>query len=748
MFWADKVAEEIINSGNYKPYWVDDMFTPSGHPHVGSLRGPLVHDAVYKALREKGQEAKWTYVTNDFDPIDGLPAELEESHSEYMGIPVRMAPSPVEGYDNFGDYFAKQYQEVLRELGVESEFVSSWDMYHEGRFNDVIRIALDNSEKIQDIYEKVSGSKKREKGWLPLQVICENCGRVGTTRVHDWDGETVAYTCEVEMVKWSKGCGHTGRISPFDGNGKLPWKVDWPAHWKVMGVTIEGAGKDHSSAGGSRDIAKALCSEVFNYPNPFNLPYEFMLIGGKKMSSSKGLGLKARDLADMLPLEVGRFLFLKTDYKKQVEFDPQGTLAIPNLFDEFLEAAAEFTTHQDTDSAKAFEYSIIDKDKIYVPIRFLTLAQWVQMPNMEEKIKEEGLEEWAKYARIWVEKFAPEEYRFEIKKELPKNIDLSEKQKELLRKTSEFVGEIKDGAELQTKIYEIGKSLELSSGETFEAFYKVLIGKNHGPKLAWLILSLDSEFVKKRFEEAASISPDSKEETEKISILDKPEIFSIDENLSKNFPSISVGIAVIKNVSINEKNEELEKEKKELLKSLENLTTEELGQYPEIVAYRKLYKEMGIDWHSRRPSPEALLRRVALKKGLYDINTCVDAYNLVVMKNRISVGAFDLDKVGLPTILRFARNDEEILLLGEENPIKYTEKEIAYFDKGGGYNMDFNYRDAQRTAVDDSTKNLFVNVDGVNEITPKDVGKTLKEAVEKIMKYCGGEIEVFGVITA
>lgn len=503
MFWADKIAQEIINSGNYKPYWVDDMFTPSGHPHVGSLRGPLVHDVIYRALKNKGESVKWTYVTNDFDPIDGLPVELEQSHSKYMGYPVRSAPSPEEGYENFGDYFAKQYQEVLRDLGVESEFLSSWDMYHEGRFNEVIRIALDNAEKIQDIYEKVSGSKKRESGWFPLQVVCENCGKLGTTKVTDWDGETVKYTCEPELVKWAKGCGHSARISPFDGAGKLPWKVDWPAHWKVLGVTIEGAGKDHSSAGGSRDIAKELCKQVFNIPNPYNLPYEFMLIGGKKMSSSKGLGLKARDLADMLPLELGRFLFLKTEYKKQVEFDPMDSIAIPVLFDEYQKAADAYFKKSNDDLARAFLYSQIGEPKAPPTARFLVLAQWVQMPNMEEEIEKQGLSEWAKYAKIWVEKFAPEEYKFTVQKELPKGISLTDKQKELLGYTAEFVSTIKDPVELQTKIYELSKSLELSSGEAFAAFYSALLGKNHGPKLAALILSLDSSFVKERFEEAS-----------------------------------------------------------------------------------------------------------------------------------------------------------------------------------------------------------------------------------------------------
>ncbi len=194
------------------------------------------------------------------------------------------------------------------------------------------------------------------------------------------------------MVKWAKGCSYTGEISPFDGNGKLPWKVDWPAHWTVMGVTIEGAGKDHSSAGGSRDIAKELCAEVFNYPNPYNLPYEFFLIGGKKMASSKGLCLKARELADVLPWEVGRFLFTRTDYKKAIEFDPVGTQAIPNLFDEYQKAAEAYFNKGDNDLARAFELSQVREVQQPPKIRFSVLAQWVQMPNKEEEKKKEGIE--------------------------------------------------------------------------------------------------------------------------------------------------------------------------------------------------------------------------------------------------------------------------------------------------------------------------------------------------------------------
>ncbi|HVZ67190.1 MAG TPA: lysine--tRNA ligase [Patescibacteria group bacterium] len=746
MFWADRVAKEITDSGKYKPYWVDDMFTPSGFAHVGSLRGPLVHDMVYKGLVKVGQKAKWTYIMNDFDVIDGLPQELEKEFGKYMGVVLRMVPSPEKGFDSFADYFAKDFQRVLRELGVEAEFLSSFDMYREGKFNDSIRLALDNSEKILDIYQRVSGSKKREAGWLPLQVICENCGKLGTTRVHDWDGKTVAYTCEPNMVKWAQGCGHTGRISPFDGNGKLPWKVDWPAHWKVLGVTIEGAGKDHSSAGGSRDIARELCAEVFDYPDPFNIPYEFFLIGGKKMSSSKGLGLKGRDLTKLLPPEIGRFLFTRTDYKKAIEFDPMGTLAIPMLFDEYQKAAESYFAKAEDDLSRAFEYSQVGEVVSPPTVRFSVLAQWVQMPNMEEEIKKAGAEAWVKYAKIWVEEFAPDSEKFLVQEKIPESVaKLSVEQKEYLKKISDLIS-IQDVEEFQTKIYETAREINLPPKDAFGAIYTSLIGKDHGPKAAWLIKSLDKDFVLNRFKEVTEKNISQSSQDQEITRFTDAQIFSIDHKLAEKYPSMSVGIAVIKGVNIKKSNEKLDEEKEELLKSLETLTTEELGQYQEVIDYRKLYKEMGVDWHSRRPSPEALLRRIATKKGLYSINTCVDAYNLVVMKNRVSVGAFDYDKILFPTVIRFAKEGEKILLLGDQEETSYTEKEIAYFDQKGGYNMDFNYRDSQRTAVQLETKNILLNVDGIFGITPKKVEEVLRESCDKIMEYCGGELVEFGVV--
>ena len=48
--------------------------------------------------------------------------------------------------------------------------------------------------------------------------------------------------------------------------------------------------------------------------------------------------------------------------------------------------------------------------------------------------------------------------------------------------------------------------------------------------------------------------------------------------------------------------------------------------------------------------------------------------------------------------------------------------------------------------VTEKTKNLWINVDGVFDITPDQVQKSLQESVEIITKYLGGEVEIAGIV--
>ncbi len=743
MFWADQLLQKREGSEV-----INDSFTPSGIVHMGSLKGPVIHDTLFRILKSQKKEVKFMYGFDDFDPIDGLPSDLMKTHQKYLGIPISIAPAPT-GNGTFGDYFSNKMLALLNGLGIKpTEVYKTSVLYKNGTFDNAIRFVLDHAQEVRNVYSEIY-KKEIPATWYPLQIVCPNCGKVGTTKVTSWDKKEVSFSCEENLVKWAVGCKTQGKISPFGGNAKMPWKVEWAAKWWTFGVTIEGAGKDHASAGGSYDVAMKLCSDVFKAKTPLKIAYEFFLSGGKKMSSSKGLGLTGEDLLEALPPELVRFLMIKTPPNQAVEFTPKETDLIPKLYDDYLKTAHA----SDADFSRAFTLSKINQNSEIPTTRFQTLTQWVQMPNMGEEIKKQHLQEWVKYAKVWVEKYAPESEKFTVQKEIPKQTQrLTDHQRHYLKLVAERFDKSSNEIELSANLYKWIEELMLKSIEAFAAIYLALIGKDHGPKAASLIRSLDKEFVKKRFEEVAEMNHESggadQASKTKIVPLHNPEIFSIAKEVKEKFPSVSVGIAIIKGVSIQKSNPDLEKEKVKLLDSFQDLTTEQISLFNEITSYRKLYKQMGIDWHSRRPSPEALLRRVALKKGLYTINTCVDAYNLVVMKNRVSIGAFDLDTIVFQTTLRYATEVEDILLLGDEEATKYKNTELAYFDKKSGYNIDFNYRDSQRTAVQLTTKNLYINVDGIYDISSQMVEQSLKEACDSIIHYCGGVLESFGVESA
>ena len=140
---------------------------------------------------------------------------------------------------------------------------------------------------------------------------------------------------------WARGCGSSRLdLRRSAARAKLPWNLEWAAQWSLFGVTIEPCGKDLSTAGGSRDRSDAIAREVFEREPPLNVPYEFLNIGGKKMSTSKGRGAAAHTIAEVIPPEQLRFLFLRPRPNQAIEFDPDGTDAIPRLFDEFDRFAA------------------------------------------------------------------------------------------------------------------------------------------------------------------------------------------------------------------------------------------------------------------------------------------------------------------------------------------------------------------------------------------------------------------------
>jgi lysyl-tRNA synthetase class 1 len=514
MFWVDQIVEAVLRLNPKDHYVVTDWKTPSGRIHVGSLRGVLIHGVMAKGLADQDKSVFWQYGFDDFDPMDSLPVYLPKSFAEFMGKPLALVPSPEAGYQSFGEFYARDFQNVFESLGEKPKVVYSYALYKQGVFNEAITTVLNNAAKIRSIYLEIT-HKKQPDDWLPIQMICEQCGRIGTTRACGWDGQTVEYSCEKGWVKYVQGCGFQGKHSPFDGNAKLPWRVEWPAKWFIFQSDVEGAGKDHQTKGGSHDMAVAIMEQVFHSQCPYNIPYEFFLVGGKKMSSSRGLGSSAQEVAGALPSELLRLLMVSTRPNRAINFSPAGD-TIPRLYDEYDRISEAYRANPQDNAARQYYYSVVrEVEPIDFHYRFVKVAYLIQMTHidiydMAEKEKGQPLtaderQELAsriEYAKKWLATYAPEGFKIEVRSEIPLEVEnLSTKQKKFLHMLATILktGDFEEGHIIHKKIHDLKQDMGLQPNEAFQAIYLAIYGKSSGPQAGWLLKALGYDFVIKRF---------------------------------------------------------------------------------------------------------------------------------------------------------------------------------------------------------------------------------------------------------
>jgi lysyl-tRNA synthetase class 1 len=526
--WADELAASVDG-----PQVVNDSKTPSGTVHVGSLRGPVILDVITRALRARGLETTLRYGVDDMDPMDAQALLSPDAVEREMGRPLAHIPDQVgDCHASYARHHAQTFIDVFAGLGIHPD-IYYWmsDIYPTGEMDPFIRTALDKAEIVREVYRRVA-NVQHPSHWLPLGVICPNCGKVGTTIASDWDGETVAIACKPDLVQWATGCGWTGRVSPFGGAAKLPWNLEWAAQWSLFGVTIEPNGKDLATAGGSRDRSNAISREVFDREPPLNFPYEFLNIGGRKMSTSKGRGAAAHTIGSVIPPEQLRFLFVRHRPESALDFDPEGTDAIPRLFDEFDRLAAatagrEVKGELPSGHESIFRYSLLDPDADvdaaagrFRPA-FAHLALLVQIPGIDVRARVEAekgspltddeaaeLEVRLAAVRRWLEAYAPERAIIEIKRDaLPPEVELLRpEQLGFLRSMTDAAhGEaLSSGEQWQAAIFAVAEQHGIDAKAAFNALYFAFLGRPNGPRAGWLLASLERDFVIRRLTEAGT----------------------------------------------------------------------------------------------------------------------------------------------------------------------------------------------------------------------------------------------------
>lgn len=525
IFWADQLADKIINRKKFfyiekpipkfKEYTVKTSASISGVLHIGRLSDTIRGSSVYKALEDAGVKSKLIWVAEDMDPLRKVPEGVPKGYEEYIGMPVTDIPDPEGCHKSYAEHHKEQYFRVLDEFVFsDMQKFSMRQEYKKGSFNPFIKKIIDDIEKVVEIQNKYRREPLPDT-YTPWTPICESCGKIVTARALGFEKGKVHYICKdyaFEKTR-AKGCGFEGSADPMSGNGKLMWKGEWASQWALWKVCSEGAGKEYQVPGSAWWVNGELVEKVLDFPMPQPIFYEHIIIDGVKMSASLGNVVYPEDWLGVATPELLRFYYNKRLMKTR-SFSWKD---LPNLYEDFDFHNNVYFGNIKIDNEKELKHikrlyeMSVEKPQKPIKVSFSHAAVLAQVfdndtdvveslkktGHYQPKLERQGLLRVHK-ARAWVKRYAPPEQRFEVQKEVPKDLKLSQKEKKALKKVLKILKENKDITEEQLfkEFYNICKEINLEPKHFFKAGYKVLLNKDRGPRLAHFLLALGEKAIK------------------------------------------------------------------------------------------------------------------------------------------------------------------------------------------------------------------------------------------------------------
>ena len=535
-FWADDVADAVEARNPDDPIVVKGAVSPSGVPHVGHANEVVRGYYVAEVLRDRGHDVRQVFVADDRDGLRKLPRQLADADwtvvelgdvdagalGRNLGVPYSDVPDPFgDCHDSYGDHFTGLLAESASLLGVPLDVVSITDQYEAGEFDDVVSEVLAKRDLAREVLAEFQDGVGDD--YVPFMAQCSECGRL-TTAIEgvDVDAGTVDYVCSGMEAggRQIEGCGHRGTASLRAG--KLPWRFEWPAGWKVLGVDFEPFGKDHAE--GSWPSGQRIAREVLDIEPPVPMTYEWFTLDGAALSSSSGNVVTVPELLEVIEPEVLRYFFAKRP-NKQRDLDLSRIDRLVDEFDRFEavyfgEVEADEDERRFAERAYPFVEDAVRADRIRLPYTFAAVLGMTDDRELRlEMARREGhvpsdAPNWAiedamdrvERARRWAERM-DNEYNYRLQVERP-DVALEDDLAAALDELADLVEDLDalaaatheddPGEALQGEIYETAKRHGVETGELFSAGYELFLGQPRGPRLGPFLASLDEAFVTER----------------------------------------------------------------------------------------------------------------------------------------------------------------------------------------------------------------------------------------------------------
>ena len=153
----------------------------------------------------------------------------------------------------------------------------------------------------------------------------------------------------------------------------------------------------------------------------------------------------------------------------------------------------------------------------------------------------------------------------------------------------------------------------------------------------------------------------------------------------------------------------------------------------EMVAVRTMYKRVGIDPTKRRPSSEALLRRVRKGEPLPRINSMVDVCNWCSLEFQLPYGLYDAAHIDGDVVLRLGAEGESYPGIRKDDV--HIGGRITLADSRGPFGNPTS--DSARTMVTPATTRALVVVFAPRELEPRRLELVLAVTAERMHEFTG-----------
>ena len=153
----------------------------------------------------------------------------------------------------------------------------------------------------------------------------------------------------------------------------------------------------------------------------------------------------------------------------------------------------------------------------------------------------------------------------------------------------------------------------------------------------------------------------------------------------------------------------------------------------EVAAVRTMYKRVGIDPTKRRPSSEALLRRVRKGEGLPRINSMVDVCNWCSLEFQLPYGLYDAAHIEGGVVLRLGKEGESYPGIRKDDV--HVGGRITLADNRGPFGNPTS--DSARTMVTPATTRALVVVFAPREIDARQLDRVVQITAQRMEEFTG-----------